>query len=426
MPVVYDFSSVLRVVEHAVPMTFGSLDSVHQIANDSRRHYAFVAVRGPFEARAEDSLVHLRATLTYAARGYYKPLVGPTLSGGCGNDPAFRPRVVIEIAAPLTLDSAWHLRSKVSLVRVGAASSRQRDRCDVTFLHHDVTDRVIEAARLAVARQLGEIDRRVAQVDLTDHFVPLWSALRTPIRLSDGVWLKIDPRRLAIGSVSGHDHLLTIPVMLEAQPVILMSTSAPVVDTAPLPALAHQTPGDGFHIALDGQIDYAAASSVVAAALTGRRVSQAGGTVTITNAQLAPAPNGRLALSVWFNGDATGRLRFVGTPVLDTLRGESARHEIVMRDLDYDLDSSNPLLNTFAWLRSDAMRSTFRDRAHIPVDSAVARGKTLLTDGLNRRLGDATLSATVSSVTMRGLFVTRGGIVVRGEAEGTARLTMQP
>lgn len=424
-PVAYEFGSVLSVVEHAVPTTFGSLDSVHTIADDARRHYAFVAERGSFSARAEDSLVYLRATLSYAARGYYKPPLGPTISGGCGNDSTSRPRVVIEIATPLTLDSSWHLRSKATLVRVEPASSERRDRCDVTFLHHDVTDRVVETARAAIAKRLGDIDRRVAQVDLTNRFVPLWHTLRAPIRLSDGVWLMLDPHRLAIGKISGHEHVLMIPATLEARPVIVMSAAAPSTDDVPLPPLAHETSAGGFRITIDGEIDYAAASAMVAQALRGRRISQAAGSVTITNAQLAPAPHGRLVLSVWFTGDAAGRLRFVGTPALDTVRGTGARHEIVLRDLDYDLDTSNPLLNTYAWLRSDAMRSTFRARAHIPVDSAVARGKALLTSGLNRRLGDATLSATVASVAVNGLFVTRGGIIVRGRAQGTARLAMK-
>lgn len=424
-PLTYDFSGVLRVVDRAVPTTFGSLDSVHVMGSDTRRHYAFVATRGPFSARAEDSLVYLRATISYAARGFYKPPIGPTLSGGCGGDTAARPRVVIEIATPLTLDSTWHLRSKAVLVRVEPASAQQRDRCDVTFLHHDVTDRVIDAARSAVSLHLNDIDRRVAQVDLTDRFAPAWNTLGAPIRLSDGLWLVLDPRRLAIGRVTGHDHVLAIPVSLEARPLIVTAVDPPPTSHAVLPPLAHGGADDGFHIAMDGQIDYTAASAMVAGALKGRRVSQAGGAITITNAQVAPAPNGRLALTVWFDGDATGRLQFVGTPVLDTLAGSAARHEIVMRDLDYDLATSNPLLTTYAWLRSDAMRTTFRERAHIPVDSALSIGKTLLSDGLNRRMGPATLSARVTSVALRGLFVTRGSIVVRAEATGTARMSVK-
>ena len=70
------------------------------------------------------------------------------------------------------------------------------------------------------------------------------------------------------------------------------------------------------------------------------------------------------------------------------------------------------------------MRSTFRDHAHIGVDSALLRGRDLLANGLNRRMGDATLRARVNSVAIRGLFVTRASIVVRAEATGTASVSM--
>jgi hypothetical protein len=427
-PLNYDFGPVMTVVERVVPTKFGSLDSVHQIGNDERRHYAFEAERGEFSARAQDSMVFLRAVLTYAARGFFKPPIGPTLSGGCGggSDTASRPRVVVEIAAPLTLDSTWHLKSKSTLVTVEPASKAQRDRCDVTFLHHDVTDRVVEAARTAITKHLDGIDKKVASVDLTERVQPLWRTLGTPIRLRDGVWLVLDPRKLAIGKASGRAHTLTIPVTLEAQPKIVTSTEEPAVSDPQLPALSHAIAGDGFHISLDGEIDYGAASEMLTTALRGRRIKQKAGTITIINAQIAPAANGKLALTVWFDGDAAGRLRFVGTPSLDTLPGKVPKHEIVMRDLDYDLATTNPLLQTYAWLRSDDMRSTFRDHAHIGVDTALGKGRELLASGLNRKMGDATLSAQVNTVAMRGLFVTRAGLIVRGEATGNASITMRP
>ena len=59
-PLSYDFDPVLRVVERAVPIKFGSLDSIHQMPNDARRHYAFEADRGPFTTQARDSMVYLR------------------------------------------------------------------------------------------------------------------------------------------------------------------------------------------------------------------------------------------------------------------------------------------------------------------------------------------------------------------------------
>jgi hypothetical protein len=392
------------------------------MGTDTRRHYAFMVDRGPFTVYADGRLVHLRATLAYSARGYYKPIIGPTLSGGCGNGPpSERPRLDLELATPLTLTSDWHLASRVVLERIGPASREPRDRCDVTILHHDVTDHVIDAAREGLVSQLPDIDRKIADVDLGDQVHGWWAALSRPIRIGDGVWLELAPQRLAIGRVTGRGHTLDIPVTLQARPRIVTATHQPPPSGAPLPPLAHGARANGFHILVDGAIDYASASRAVDAALANTVISQGNRSITLTRVTVVPAAHGRLALAVTFTGDAHGTLRLVGTPVLD-----AARRAISMPDLDYDLESDNRLLNMYAWVRSDAMRSILRDKADVPVGPAIERGRALLIAGLNRRIGDAlTLTARVDSVAVRGLYVTRAGIVVRAEARGRARVAVR-
>jgi hypothetical protein len=99
---------------------------------------------------------------------------------------------------------------------------------------------------------------------------------------------------------------------------------------------------------------------------------------------------------------------------------------LTVPDLDYDLEADSRLINSLAWLRSDALRRTFREKARFPVAAALGRGRSLLLEGLNRKLGDAaTLSATVDSVDVRGLFVTRDGLLVRAEAKGRARMEVR-
>lgn len=423
VPLRYDFSTMIRVVDRAVPTTFGSMDSIRMIGTDERRHYAFEAARGPFTAFADGSELHLRATVTYRVRGYYKPVIGPTVSAGCGGDvPRDRPRLVVELAAPITLTAQWHLASHARIVRIAPASAESRDHCDATILHRDLTPRVIEAARSALAAHLPDIDRRVGAVDLRDHFEEWWALLGRPIPLADGVWLVLAPERLRMGSVSGRDRMLVVPVSLDARPRVVTGRSAPVVAAPPLPPLAHDTVGSGFHIAMDGFVDYGTASRALEAVLGGRAAVEAGRTLTIQRVMVSPAPRGRLALTVTIGGDARGTLRFVGTPSYDP-RG----NVLAVPDLDYDLDVDSRLLSTYAWLRSDALRSSFRTRARLPASAALGRARELLLAGLNRPLGDAaTLAATVDSVAVRGLYVTRDGLVVRAEATGHAELTVRP
>ncbi len=420
VPLEYDFTPILRVVEESVPRTFGSIDSVRTMGDDKRKHYAFEATRGKFTTFADGRELHLRATISYQARGYYKPRIGPTLSAGCGGATE-RPRLVVELATPLTLTANWHLASRARLVSIAPASTEQRDRCDVSVLRYDVTDRVIGAARGALVGQLPRIDRKIAQVDLRSRFEEWWALLAKPIGLAEGVWLVLEPARLSMGKVAGHDRVLIVPVNLAARPRVVVSRDPPVPRATPLPPLAHDPVASGFHILLDGVLDYGALSRIVTGALAGRQFSEGGRSVTIRSVEVRPASRGRLALSVAFGGDAAGRLDLVGTP-----RYDAASREVSVPDLDYELETDSRLVNSYAWLRTDALRRTFRERAHVSADSALARGRSLLLAGLNRKVGDAlTLSAAVDSTAVSGLYVTRDGLIVRAQATGHASVAIR-
>lgn len=422
VPLDYDFTPVLAVVERAVPTTFGSLDTRHQLGDDKRKHYAYEATRGPFTTFVVGSEVHLRTTLSYAARGYYEPPIGPTLRAGCGTGDA-RPEIVVELVTPLTIGPTWHLQSDTRLDRLAPASDRREDRCRVSALQYDVTERVIDAARNALIARLPEIDRRIARVDLTDRATGWWALLNRPIRLADGVWLVLQPQQLRVGRITGERHVLTVQAGLDAYPKIVTGPEAGVQPASiqALPPLARNTSSRGFRILLDGNMDYATASRAITNATRGRTVTQAGHSVTVRGVIASPAPGGRLALTVTFAGDANGTLHFVGTPRYDAARGQ-----IVVPDLEYDLDTDSDLVDAVAWIRSDALRALFREKATVSVAPVLERGKALLTNGLNRTVGGTmTLSARVDSVAVDGVYVTSPGLVVRASAAGNAQVSVR-
>jgi hypothetical protein len=257
-------------------------------------------------------------------------------------------------------------------------------------------------------------------VDLTGHVTEWWGELNRPIRLTDGVWLLLQTEQLRAGHVTGREQLLTLRVGLDAYPRVVTGAE-PRPAAPPLPPLVPNATATGFHIVLDGNVDYATASRAITDALRGRGVSRLGRTVSVESVAVSPAPGGRLVLTVAFAGDVRGEMRFVGTPRYDAARGE-----ITVPDLDYDLETDSELVRAIAWIRSDALRTLFRDNARVPVAPVLERGRALLTEGLNRTIGEVvTLSATVDSVSVEGLYVTRAGVVVRAGATGDARVSVR-
>lgn len=419
VPLRYDFAGILRVVERSVPTTIGSMDSVHEVGNDSRRHYAFVATRGPFAAFADGNVLHLMATVEYSARGYYKPIVGPTLSAGCGNG-AEKPRLLVELATPIGVTEDWKLVSHATIERVVPATTEARDHCDVSIAHRDVTERIVSAARDGLTHHLADIDKRIGEVDFRGRAEEWWQLLGKPIRLSKDVWLVLGPERLRMGHVHGEGSVLTVPVSLDARPQIVTSAGQPSASTGALPRLGHDSIGNGFHIVMDGVIDYLAASHAVTRALAGRPVTTGGRTIRLGAVTVAPAAGGKLALGVSFVGDAKGTIHLVGTPMYDP-----ELRVVLVPDADFDLTTNNQLLQAYAWLRSDILRTTLRRNAQWSAAPAIDRGRDLLRQGLNRRIGEAMrLSAKIDSVSVTGLYVTRDGLVVRGEAMGRAGVSV--
>ncbi len=420
VPLAYDITAVLQLVEEIVPRKFGSIDSVKQMGDNDRRHYAYEAVRGPFTAFADGNLMHLRATLTYQARGYIKPVIGPTISAGCGGG-TDGPRLVVELATPLSLADNWHLVSHARVVSVRPATTEPRDHCDVSILHKDVTEQVVEAAQAGLTSQLPMIDRKVGGVDLKGHVAEWWAMLSKPIQLAPEVWIVLSPERLSIGKVHGQSNVLTVPVSLDAHPTIVTSHTEPVVAVLAVPPLGRDTATDGYHIVMDGIVDYGTASRELTDALSEKSFTQSGHTVSISSVTIIPQAKGRLGVTAVFAGDAEGTVHLSGTPRID-----HAHDLIVVPDLDFDVQTDNPLLQSYAWLKSDDLRKALRSRARISTAPVLKRGRSLLLEGLNRKIGDAlTMTATVDSLSVLGLYVTRDGLVVRAEARGQAGVSVK-
>lgn len=421
VPLDYDFTPVMATVERVVPRTFGSLREEHK-EDDSRRSYAYEATRGPFTAFVSGSNVHLRTTLSYAARGGYKPLLGPTIRAGCGSETnlAERPRIIVELITPLTIDTGWNLRSKARLGRVAVASDTKRDQCQVSIIRIDVTDKVIAAARKALTSQLPEIDRRIARVSLDSLASGWWMALNRPIRLRNDLWLLLKPARLRLGTITGTRRVLTIQAGVDAYPRIITGAE-PAVVMSPLPALAGSPGTDGFNIVLDGNIDYPTISRTLTSLLRGKSVGVKGRSVSIDSVNASGRAGGKIELAIRFSGDATGIMQLNGTPAYSARLGQ-----ITVPDLDYDLDTDNNMVDAVAWAKSDDLRTMLRDKATIPVAPVLARGREILTTGLNRTMGSAlTMTATVDSVAVHDLYVRRPGIIVRASAMGTAKVAVR-
>ncbi|MCU0646620.1 MAG: DUF4403 family protein [Gemmatimonadaceae bacterium] len=415
-PIAYDLAPALGMLDSAVPRRFGSLADKRVLPSNRRVSLAFEASRSPFRVALEDSVVTISATISYAGRGWYKPIIGPEVSGGCDGDT--RPRLRVTLISAISIDSTWRLGARTRIARIAPLTATPRDRCQVTLLKIDVTDRVIAAARSALARELRTLDREIARVVVRDRVERWWQAMARPIRLRDSLWLSVQPQRVALDRIETDSTSVIGLVLLTARPRI-RSGPRPLDATPLLPPLRRaRTSGSALYATLEGLLDYASASAELTRRLGGKTVRVGGRTVEITTLTLTGIGAGRVALGLSFTGDARGRVWLTGTPQYDT----TAR-VLTVPDLDYDVGSATLLVKGIEWLKGVELRDFLRAQAHLSVDDLLEKARLLTERAMNRSLTEGVdLVTTIEQGAVIGVRASRETMVIRARAQGQAGL----
>ncbi len=280
-----------------MPRTFGDLEARRRSATNHRVNTAFAAERSPFEVRLERNTVRLKTVLEYQGKGWYNAPLGGDLFGSCGLGAA-RPRVVVEIATTLRITSDWRLRGKSEITRVAPFSDERRDQCKVTVFKIDVTDRVVTAARAELEKRVVQLDEKIATVDVRAPIERWWRVLQRPIRLSDSVWLLIQPRAVHLGPIAGSGRVVALDVGLTGEPRVVTGPR-PADGTDGLPPLTRETGKheQALHVLLEGELSYDIANAILQKNLVGKRIRRGARWITIREALLSGIGGGRVALA---------------------------------------------------------------------------------------------------------------------------------
>ena len=233
VPVSYDLAPAVSWMEGSVPKHLGNLNDRQKVPDKKHLSYAFEASRDPFDITVEGRTVTISAAVHYRAKGWYKPPLLPTMVGSCGiGSPAPRLRITITTTVDPTPD--WALRAKTRVPTLRALTQTERDKCKVTALNIDLTDRVVESARGALKKIVHDVDRQIMSFPLRSQAELVWNLLSQPIRLTDSLWLLIDPSAVRLASTEGHKNMLVSGIGVSAFPRIV-SGAQPTSTTRSLP-----------------------------------------------------------------------------------------------------------------------------------------------------------------------------------------------
>ena len=421
VPIVIPLDRLVALLEEAVPREFGSLEERHDLPDNDRAAIAFALERGPFEVRMDGPVARVEATVEYAMRAYYDPPILPELSGSCGTGDDGLRRLKVVIEAPLRLDAEWALATRSRLVELVPASDEERDRCEVTFLDVDVTDRLVEGARAFLAAQEATIDSVAGAIDLRDSFEAWWATLRDPIQLADSVWLVVGPDSIRQGRISGSGSTLRVDVALDARPTIVVGARPPQ-DTTSLPRLGAGDFEPGLDILVEGRAEYGATADILRKELSGIQLEHEGRTLRLDSLDMLGIGGGRVALEVWVSGDRSGHLYFTGTPSYDESEGL-----VSIPDLDFDVPTEHLVVAAASWITSFGLRGMLRERARWPAAPITDWLRGWLEQGLNRDLSDdLRVVGEVDSLYVGEVYALRDHFLVRVAARASAEVSVRP
>lgn len=416
-PLGIPLSRLEALLNEAVPRTFGSIDERRTLPERDRTEIAFALERGDLEARMDGSTARVEGVIEYALRAYYDPPILPEVSGSCGTGDAPRRRLRVVIEAPMALSDAWSLSTRSRVVAVEPPTDEDRDRCEVTFLGIDLTDRVVEGARAFLEDQQRTVDSIAAAVDLRPSFQEWWNTLQAPVELTDSVWLVLAPESVRRGALRGSADSLWVDLALQAHPRVVVGPR-PASGDAPLPALEAGEVLPGLEMLVEGRVDYGTASRLILDEIAGTRLEHEGRTVVVDSLRVFGIGGGRVAVDMRVSGDLSARLFFTGTPALDP-----ATQVISVPDLDFDVATENVVLAAASWIQQHGLRQLLRERARWPATPATEWLTTWLDRGLNRRISDdLRVEGTVLDVSPREVHALRDRLVVRIAARAEARV----
>ncbi len=419
-PLTLPLESALAALEAEIPRRFGNMERRIPAGPRSRSSYAFLAEREPFAVSFTGDTIRIASTIHYRGRGWYDPPIGPTLTGGCGEgDQRPRARLTFRVIAGLTPD--WRLRTRIRLAGVTPASTDERDQCEVSVLKLDVTGKVLEAARIAIAKVLPTVDRNLAAIDVRSPLEGIWRELQEPIKVTDSLWLVLRPEAVSMGRLSAEGGRVSSRIGVRARPGFLTGPR-PARRELPLPALGEGVAEAGFAMLVEGRFDYPVISGLLTQGLRGMAVETPGGVMRVRSIRVTGLGRGRVGLGLSFRGTAGGTVWLVGSPAYD-----AATRYITVPDLEFDASSAGLLIRGLTWLKGPEIRAFLRREARLPADSLLQALAAMAERETNRDLARGIrLGADITGAEPVGIHAGQRGIVLRALATGSARLELLP
>jgi hypothetical protein len=416
IPISVNLGPIFAQVENAVPKEQRASNSYTVVGQTPLGDVGlkYEIWRSPMRLTVVNDRVQVKAQINYwfeFSQKITKPLVGGYFwqaLGSCGKgEPPREAQLTTETQVAWNPD--WRLTSRTTVNPVTFVN-----RCRVTFISYDVTDKVNDAFESGLQRVPALVDGKIAELgNFRSVGERAWKQLQEPIQLDSAIWLVIDPQAAAVAPVTGSAQTVSTAIGLAARPQVVFGAK-PAAGNRPLPKLQVQPSTGGVHIAIEAELSYEEANRRLAKDLLAKPFSVGGHDVLVQKVEVWGVGD-TVVIQAQLSGDINGTIYFLGRLAYDAAKGE-----LYVSDLDYSLETKHVLANAAEWLNHGGFRQSIAERTRFPLGEQLNKVRGQLQKGLSKSLGsNVAITSAIRSIRPAVVYATptsfRARVVVDGD-----------
>ncbi|PRY10885.1 uncharacterized protein DUF4403 [Pontibacter ummariensis] len=292
------------------------------------------------------------------------------------------------------------------------------------------------ALRSQMTNLSKQLDKELQNhLDMRKYVAEAWQMVQEPVKLDDAMnaWLTIVPKEVRVAPLQAKNGMLNTRLGITSYITVTTDGKPQTQFNKNLPKLiVDSRMSDDIQIGLTANIPYAHASRMLQEQVAKQTYTFEGGKSQITVNDAAITPSGdQLVLMLDVNGKTkaglftkkiVGKVYLRGTPYYDPQTAS-----IKVRDVDYDLDTKDKLLNTASWLAKNKFKDMIQEQVNIPVQAQLNEAKKMLQTTLDKqgRINESVLlRGSIKEISPDNIYLSPSGIKAVVNAKGNLTATI--
>lgn len=417
IPIQVNMKPFYQLAEKNVSTTFTSPNwPENWITIDCANRYKYQFRRGPLQFIASGNMMNLAFTGYYKIIGSTRVCVGNAVVSPwtppcrCGFDEGERR---VNVSFTNTVKVLPDYKINLDIVRQEPVAI---DKCTVCIFGVDITNQVMKGLKTELDLAKKAILDSFGVVDLRPQVQQLWNKLDVSYNLYGLGWLKINPQKIKLTRLFGHNDSLNILLGMTAKPVISFEKSADVMTLAP--NMDNSVSRPGFNIFLDAVLNYDSLSNIINAQLKGKEFDLSKGKakkiLVVEDCRIYGTGNEKLIIKMSFSGTNSGIAYFTGKPFYNAIK-----KMIEVRDIDFDVKTKNILLKSADWLFNKRITNEIARVSKFDLSNYIDTAKILINRQLNAEwIKGIKSTGNINDLKIAGFYPLTEHFIIRSNASG--------